>query len=98
MQEKLNKFAKLLEKQQIENLHVRNIACQANINNCKVTIKPGKKYVKVDVGSSGKYIVDADGNIFGIKGYGVIHRGRRFGTLDTIDEWDWGGYGAVRIN
>lgn len=59
-------------------------------------IVPGNKYTKIDVGSSGKYMVDADGNIFGIKAYGVIHRGQRYGTLDTIDNYYWGGYRAVK--
>ena len=61
------------------------------------TVRPGKKYTKIDVGSSGKYMVDnATGEIFGIKAYGVINRGHRYGTLDTINNWHWGGYDAVR--
>ena len=61
------------------------------------TIKPGKKYTKIDVGSSGKYMVVNDtGEIFGIKAYGVIHRGHRYGTLDTINNYYWGGYDAQR--
>ncbi len=63
-----------------------------------VTIKPGRKYTKVDVGTGGRYMVDQDGRIFGIKAYGVIHRGHQYGTLDTIHEWHWGGYVAVRRN
>jgi len=58
---------------------------------------PGKKYTKIDVGTSGKFMIDAEGNIFGIKGYGVIHRGHRYGTLDTIDEWYWGEYSPVKV-
>lgn len=61
-----------------------------------VTVIPGKKYTKVDVGRSGKYMVDVDGNIFGVKGYGVIQRGHHYGTLDTINEWYWGDYTAIR--
>jgi hypothetical protein len=61
----------------------------------EVTVIPGRKYTRVDVGSSGKYMVDAEGAIFGIKGYGVIHRGYRYGTLDTINDWDWSGYVAA---
>ncbi len=62
-----------------------------------VSISPGPKYTKVDVGSSGKYmVVNETGEIFGIKGYGVIHRGHQYGTLDTIHEWDWSGYTARR--
>ena len=63
----------------------------------RVTVKPGPKYTKVDVGDSGKYmVVNATGNIYGIKGYGVIHRGHAYGTLATVKEWDWGGYVAQR--
>ena len=62
---------------------------------CK--IKMGRKYANVDVGRSGKYMVELDtGNIFGIKGYGVIHRGHYFGTLDTINAYDWSGYRAFK--
>lgn len=57
----------------------------------------GSKYVRVDVGDSGKYMVDLDGNIFGIKGYGRVHKGHRYGTLDTIELWDWSGYHAVPL-
>ena len=63
---------------------------------CNVTIKSGKKFTRVDVGSSGKYMVDLEtGEIYGIKAYGVVHRGHRYGTLDTIQEWDWSGYYAT---
>ncbi len=61
--------------------------------NAKVTIKPGKKYTKIDVGRSGKLMVVNDtGEIFGIKAYGVIHRGHPYGTLNTVDDWYWGEY------
>lgn len=66
-------------------------------SNWGVSVKPGKKYTKVDVGTSGRYMVENDtGEIYGIKGYGVIHRGHHFGNLDTIAEWNWGGYVATR--
>ncbi len=59
----------------------------------KTTIRPGKKFTKVDVGTSGKYMVENEtGNIFGIKGYGVVHRGHWYGTLDTISEYNWGDF------
>ena len=61
-----------------------------------VTVIHGTKYTRVDVGSSGKYMVDAAGNIFGIKAYGVINRRRQYGTLDTTAEWYWGGYAPVK--
>lgn len=96
--QKIYSFAELLEQQQIEELHRRNLGCEANILNAKVAIKPGKKYIKVDVGPSGKYMVEiSTEKIYGIKAYGVIHRGHCYGTLDEIDQWYWGTYAAVRI-
>lgn len=90
---KLQEFAELLEKEQMESLYRRGLACEANISQCKVSVKVSKKYTKVDVGTSGKYmIVNATGEIFGIKAYGVIHRGHKFGTLETIHDWCWGEY------
>ncbi len=45
--ERLLKFAELLEKQQIERLRQLDLACQTNIDNYEVKIKPGKKYIKL---------------------------------------------------
>jgi len=95
MESKLERFAELLEKEHIEYLREHDLGCDANIANARVSIKPGKKYVKVDVGRSGKYMIDGD-IIYGIKAYGVIHRGHCYGTLDTIDQYYWGDYTAVK--
>ncbi len=67
----------------------------------QVRVVPGPKYTKVDIGPkgnmSGKYMIDnATGEIFGIKGYGRIHRAHRYGTLDTVNDWYWGGYVGER--
>lgn len=62
---------------------------------CKTKVTIGKKYARVDVGTSGKYMVHLETQeIVGIKGYGVPHLGHRYGTLDTIAQWNWGGYTA----
>ena len=72
-----------------------------NIGN-KITAKaiPGPKYTKIDVYSpqqSGRYmVVNATGEIFGIKAYGVIHKGHAYGTLETADQWYWGEYTAIK--
>lgn len=94
--EKIKIFAELVEREQIERLKKDGLGCDANILNARTSIKEGKKYVKVDVGSSGKYMIDEQGNIFGIKAYGVIHRGHHFGTLDTINAYYWGNYRAYK--
>lgn len=96
---KLETFAELLEKQQKEFLIKNNMGCLTNLDNRKTSIRDGKKYVKVDVGGSGKYMIEKETEaIYGIKAYGVIHKGHKYGTLDTINDWYWGGYKARRLN
>lgn len=63
-----------------------------------VSLKPGRRWVNVTVGGSGKYMVDFDGTIYGIKGYGVPNRLHTYGTLDTIADFDWSDYTATRRN
>ncbi len=99
MNEKLEVLRALIEKETIErfNKDYPNITGICLEKSVKVEVKPGMKYIKVDVGESGKYMVEVStGNIYGIKGYGVIHRGWKFGNLDTINEWYWGDYRAVK--
>lgn len=93
----IDRLAQLIEKQQLERMKKDGLTYPGHEQNAKVTVKPGAKYTKVDIGSSGAYMVDADGNIFGIKAYGVIHRGHQFGTLETINEWYWGDYRAYKL-
>jgi len=97
MEAKLKRFAKLVQDQTFERLNKVHGNTVDWSRDSKTNIKPGKKYVKVDVGSSGKFMVDQDENIFGIKGYGVIHKGKRHGTLDTIDQYYWGSYSPFKL-
>lgn len=67
----------------------------------QVAVKPGPVYTKVDIGPkgnmSGKYMIEnATGIIYGIKGYGKVHKGHRYGTLETAGSWYWGGYTGMR--
>lgn len=96
-EEKIREFASLLEKQQIERLKSLKLDCECNIFNARVKIKEGKKYIKVDVGTSGRYMIDVDGNIFGIKAYGVVHKRHYYGTLNTIHDYYWGDYYPRKI-
>jgi len=95
--EKLQDFAKLVEVETVERLHKDGLACEANIDKAKTKVKEGQKYAKVDIGNSGRFMVEmSTGNIFGIKGYGQIHRGHWYGNLDTTDQYNWGGYYPVK--
>lgn len=87
-------FAALLEAEQRAGLVARGY--DPALHRHAVRLKRGRKYINVDVGDSGKYMVEtATSRIFGIKSYGVIHRGHQFGTLDTVGQWDWSGYIAT---
>lgn len=90
---KINQFARLFERHHLAQLILDGVSCLPNRVNSLVHTHTGKKYTRVDIGSSGRYMVDnATGEIFGIKAYGQIHRGHRYGTLDTIASWYWGHY------
>ena len=100
MQSKLQKLAAKIEAEQLEMLIVRKVDCEPNRKGRIVTIEPGRKYTKIDLGTdhnrSGRYMVDNEtGAIHAIKGYGKVHKTKTFGTLDTIDEWYFGDYQAM---
>lgn len=92
---KLAAFAELLRSERTELIRRRYENLDAAEYGA-VYVIPGTKYTKVDVvpawNRSGRYMIDAAGNIYGIKGYGVIHRGHWYGTLDTIHAYYWGEY------
>ena len=99
MNEKIERLRALIEKDTKEKFRQQGYTDMSVHfdSGIKTTVKPGKKYTKVDVGRSGKYMIDHETEeIFGIKGYGVIHRGHRYGTLDTVEDWFWGEYRAVK--
>lgn len=97
MMEKIEAFAAKFQADSIARLHRDGLACEGNLNNAKTKVVPGLKYAKVNIGDSGRFMVEmSTGNIFGIKGYGQIHRGHQYGTVDTINDWDFGGYYPVK--
>jgi hypothetical protein len=62
-----------------------------------VQVKQGPVYTKIDRGPaanmSGMLMIEnATGAIYGIKGYGRVHKGHFYGTLDTVADWYWGNY------
>lgn len=96
---KLEQLAERIAADQLDRLVKEKLDCAGNRARATAKIVSGRKYTKVNVGDSGRYMVDNDtGEIFGIKGYGQIHRGHRFGTLDTISHFYWGYHTARPIN
>ena len=68
-----------------------------------VEVIPGPKYTKINRGTkpyqmSGYLMVEnATGEIYGIKGYGQVHKGRHYGSLDTVASYNWGSYHPVEL-
>lgn len=91
----VNEFAQLVLEQTKERLARMYSAEQASWE--QVAVIPGRVYTKVNIGTrhsmSGKYMIEnATGIIYGIKGYGKVHKGHRYGTLETAAQWYWGDY------
>lgn len=97
MEEKIKNLCDKITKESHVYLIKCGYGCQHNLDNAIAHYHIGKKYIRVDVGGSGRYMVDLQGNIFGIKAYGVIHKGHCYGNLDTINEYFWGDYKAKKI-
>lgn len=99
--DKIAAFANLLEQHQVEEYKrtYPKTVSQLIVQSCIVKVNHARKYVRVDVGTGGRYMIERDTEkIFGIKAYGVIHRGHQYGTLDTIQDWQWGGYYARPVS
>ena len=97
--EKLAAFAALVQKHGLLNLIKDNVDCEANRLSCATEMHLGKKYARVDKRGCGRYMVDmTTGEIFGIKAYGQVHKGRAYGTLDTVNDYYWGNYYAMPLD
>ena len=79
----IEEFAKEVERQGKVGLMKNKLDCEANWKNAETHIHKGRKWTRVDVGYSGRYMIDQAGRIFGIKAYGVPHLGHHYGTLDN---------------
>ena len=96
----IEQLAALILEQQRERIAANYSQWQADAE--RVTVKPGPKYTKIDRGPehnmSGFLMVEnATGIIYGIKAYGVVHKGHRYGTLDTAGQYYWGEYGPRKL-
>ena len=93
MRDRIDAFAARLECEQRVRL-AREAPRLLDFPGYRSSVQLGAKYTRVDFEGGRYMVVNATGEIFGIKAYGVIHRGHAYGTLDTLDAWDWSGYTA----
>lgn len=83
----------------VEKLEKFRAAFQAADRGCQdfgetVQIETGRKfdkvYVQTNVQKLGRYMVDRNSwVIYGIKSWAQINERRTYGTLDTVDQYDW---------
>jgi hypothetical protein len=76
---------------------------QAQADDDRTEVRPGPVYTKIDRGpghnmSGFLMIENTTGIIYGIKGYGKVHKGHCYGTLATAGEWYWGNYHPEKID
>jgi len=57
MEQKLKQFAQIVEEQRKQQIIRLCGSLKGNEHGWEASIKPGRKYTKVDIGSSGKYMV-----------------------------------------
>jgi len=69
-------------------------------NGDTVEVETGRKFDKVYIKTRhqklGRYMVDRNSwVIYGIKSWAQINERRQYGTLDTIDQYDWSSYYGI---
>ena len=68
-------------------------AAEREYSDTSVRAEPGRKYIRILIGSSVRYFVEvATGVIFGSESWRKPNLRRQFGTLDTFQQFDWTGY------
>jgi len=96
MSKDLIKFVSLLQTK----IDEYNKSYYPHLSKEPVIIKTGRKYTKIDVGSSGKFMLDnSNEHLYFIKGYGVIDRRKDFGFLPDIIQvnFAWDGYSIIPL-
>ncbi len=88
LKERLQKLCDIITAAKKEILVKQKLDCEVNLNNAVARYSVKKKYVYIDVGRSGMYMVElATERIYGIKGYGVVNRLHYYGTIDSPDSF-----------
>ena len=79
----VEEFAKVIERKEKGQLMRNGLDCDANWKQAETHIHKGRKWTRVDVGTSGRYMINQQtGQIHSIKAYGVPHLGKGYGNLN----------------
>ena len=82
--EKMEELQKAVQLNKFYDLKTSDLDCVGNLMNAIVKLKEAKKYVYLDVGTSGKYLIEDNGTVWHIKAYG--QRGWCAGHIDKVIE------------
>ena len=96
MDNQIKALCDLITAEQQDRLEKTGLSCEVNMVNAIAHSHIGKKYIRIDIGTSGKYMINEAGEIFGIKAYGVINKKKQYGNINTINDYYWGHFTAVK--
>ena len=95
---KLDAFCRKLTFETITRLREHKLDCKANLEHAIAEWNKGNKYAKIVNKSSVRYFVElSTGTIFAAKSWAAPNRNRSYGTLDTMDEFNWGDYSPTPL-
>lgn len=66
----IQELKQIVQTEELLDLKVSKVDCEGNRQGVKVSIKPKQKYTYLDVGTSGRYLIEQNGTVWGIKAYG----------------------------
>jgi len=76
-----------------------NVLLDLNITEPLVQIQFGRKYAKISVAGSIRYVIDcASEMIHGTKSNGSIDKNVKYTTLNNISGYHWGGFHPYTLN
>jgi hypothetical protein len=94
---KLKAFCTLLETSIVDKMKHDFPDC-AFLHHQPVASNYGRVYSRITIDRGARYFVRVeDGAIFASKSFKAPTLARQYGTLDTIDQFDWSGYNAVAL-
>jgi hypothetical protein len=94
---KLVNFCAMLEQAQVTRMK-QQFPNTPFLHNQLVEVNDGRVYSRITIEKGARYFVRVkDGAIFASKSFKTPTLARQYGTLDTIEQFDWSGYNAVAL-
>jgi len=80
--EQIKKLKDVVQYYKFLDLQVSKLDCVGNLMNTIVRLIEKKKYVYLDIGTSGYYLIDEDNRVYNIKAYG--QKGYFKGNIEDV--------------